>query len=601
MIQFQMLRIAGFMPFTGGPYDIPLADQGLVAVVGENQVSAFADSNGVGKTAIVDALTWALYNRILRDSVPADQIINQQANEAEVTVEFSVDGRGYSVVNHRERRGRRSWTLYERDSDGRSIGEPIDTTETKIEHILGLSFLAFSNTLLFGQGPRFADQRDSDRKKIFDDLIDTAFLGEKRKIIESEIEVLVNRCEALRSERLQLAASMTSMHAQQAQLIAGFDADYAARLEQWFEFETLLDGQARAVHREIMALRDLQRLERYYERESVERALLSDALVQHRALINNREGRLKESVSIQTALQRSDVCPVCRRPGLRNNAAAETYYKALIAEMSQEIQRLKRIAVEYEMARESYWIEQASDARFIRDRVSRAKELFDECLTKLELLGDMHAPHSQQLTLEWYERELTGVTARVSEIDETLRQLEPDLAMREFWKEGFGSQGLRSIILSNYEGFLNARLTEYSRILTMGEIDIKIHARTPKKSGRGEKEQIFFDVINAHGGQSYDYQSEGEKQRVDLAVVLALQDLVREVHRARMNIAFYDEIFDHLDETGAECAMQFLLERRESVGSIFLISQSPRLLSYPSDRTIRVIKTTTGSVIHANE
>jgi len=64
MIQLDTLHIQHFKSFRE-PQLVQLANQGLVLIEGENKISRAADSNGAGKTSIVDALTWGLFGETL--------------------------------------------------------------------------------------------------------------------------------------------------------------------------------------------------------------------------------------------------------------------------------------------------------------------------------------------------------------------------------------------------------------------------------------------------------------------------------------------------------------------------------------------------------
>jgi DNA repair exonuclease SbcCD ATPase subunit len=210
---------------------------------------------------------------------------------------------------------------------------------------------------------------------------------------------------------------------------------------------------------------------------------------------------------------------------------------------------------------------QLDEARFMRQAA-------DKMLERIEKLA------KDRIRLE----------GRVSELSKALD-------LRDFWVEGFGHKGMKAMMLRDYEGFIQSRLESYSQSLTAGELIPRFSAHRVLKSG-DVREEITFEVENKYGATIYDDLSSGEKQRVDLCLVLALQDLTRELHHGRFSLALYDEIFEHLDEAGCERVMDLLTTQRRDFGSIFCISQNPKLLSYPSDHVIRVVKTEKGSAIY---
>src|SRR5574337_2092752 len=91
MISFVSLHIRHFLSFRE-PVTLPLENQGLVLVRGDNRLSAACDANGVGKSAIFDALCWVLYGVTLR-GFKADEVACRFTTEpCVVRLEFVVNG-----------------------------------------------------------------------------------------------------------------------------------------------------------------------------------------------------------------------------------------------------------------------------------------------------------------------------------------------------------------------------------------------------------------------------------------------------------------------------------------------------------------------------
>ena len=115
--------------------------------------------------------------------------------------------------------------------------------------------------------------------------------------------------------------------------------------------------------------------------------------------------------------------------------------------------------------------------------------------------------------------------------------------------------------------------------LTSGHIEVKFNTQATLKSGE-TREKFSIEISNQDGGQEYSANSGGERKRIDLAINLALQDLVASRSNKRINIAMFDEIFDSLDETGIEQVIELLQELSKEKSSIFVISHNEHLKSY---------------------
>ncbi|MGK7831140.1 AAA family ATPase, partial [Acinetobacter baumannii] len=85
-MEFLTLKINNFL--TIGEARLDLANRGLLLVQGENKDNSSADSNGSGKSSIVDALCWCLYGTTARD-VTGDLVINKTAKK-DCAVELTI-------------------------------------------------------------------------------------------------------------------------------------------------------------------------------------------------------------------------------------------------------------------------------------------------------------------------------------------------------------------------------------------------------------------------------------------------------------------------------------------------------------------------------
>lgn len=157
-----------------------------------------------------------------------------------------------------------------------------------------------------------------------------------------------------------------------------------------------------------------------------------------------------------------------------------------------------------------------------------------------------------------------------------------------FWQQAYSNQGIKSYILDDITPFLNRRVNKYLAKLTSGHIEVKFNTQTVLKSGE-TREKFSIEISNQDGGQEYSANSGGERKRIDLAINLALQDLVASRSSKRINIAIWDEVFDALDETGIEKVIELLQELSEEKSTILVVSHNQHLQSYFTN-VITVVK-----------
>ncbi|MDH5695805.1 MAG: SMC family ATPase [Dehalococcoidia bacterium] len=184
--------------------------------------------NGNGKSALIDAMTWALWGKTRAKS--DDDLIHLGQNEMEVEFDFAVGGQPYRIIRKHskpKRRGRSGQTLLEfqvATEDGfRSIsGDSINQTQQKIINILRMDYPTFINSalLLQGHADEFAIKRPVERKQVLADILGLSVYDE----LEEQAKELAKQQE---TEKAQLDSTIKEIEDELAQ-----KPIYQAELEQ---------------------------------------------------------------------------------------------------------------------------------------------------------------------------------------------------------------------------------------------------------------------------------------------------------------------------------------------------------------------------------
>lgn len=589
MIEYDALVIDGFMPFIG-KNEIALKDQGVVFIVGDNQVSKMADSNGAGKTSIFDAFSWVHYDKNLRGTV-GERWVCHSASRAVVESFFHINNTAYCAV--REQAGRtRRWDLFELHGEERIL---IGKGE-QIEKLFGLSFRAFQNTLLFGVSERkFASQSDVPRKQLFDELLDLTLFAEKRRMVEEELKERLKYQQDASTSLREIEASLESLTLERTSLETKVQNLSATHLQQTHDDL----AEQRTLYAELNDLVQAY-LAAYAERAAVEESIdASNMFVALRTRVSKRLNDIQRQLDLldldQDRALAGPECPMCHRPTRGAEREITRYFDR--AKESIMVEYLEQRAHERVLTHVlDQWpaLDPADDHEHLRLRCVKLLDYIKSRPWQVEMQEERYLRQH----LDELEERIEQLSSKKKNLQVELETLASQVVLREFWVEGFGHRGLKAMLLRQYDDFIASKLASYSQTLTAGELNIIFRTFRELKSG-AIRDEIFFEVENQFGAKNYDDLSSGEKQRVDLCVVLALQDVVRDLHHGRFSLALYDEIFEHFDETGCEQVMTFLTQQRRDIGSVFVISQNPKLLSYPSDHVIRVVKTKKGSYIDA--
>src|ERR1700736_856814 len=146
-------------------------------------VAVLSGDNGHGKSALLDAITWALWGRARARLV--DELIHAGASEMEVEFEFELDERQYRVIRKRQRRGKSGYSdlQFAVLSEGgykpltqRSVSE----TERLMERTLRMSYETFTNSSFIQQGraDTFTTNSPAERKRILAEILELGYYDE---------------------------------------------------------------------------------------------------------------------------------------------------------------------------------------------------------------------------------------------------------------------------------------------------------------------------------------------------------------------------------------------------------------------------------------
>ena len=175
-----------------------------------------------------------------------------------------------------------------------------------------------------------------------------------------------------------------------------------------------------------------------------------------------------------------------------------------------------------------------------------------------------------------YQSQIEKMSDAYDELAQEYDTLAADEEVLNFWMTGFSNSGIKSMLLDDITPFLNKRANKYLQALSGDRLTVNFTTQTQLKSGE-MREKFQVEVNNEDGGDSYMSNSSGEKKRVDIAINLALQDLVSSRANKKINMIFLDECLDALDNTGVDDVLNLLSEVAKDKSSVFVISHNENI------------------------
>lgn len=414
----QRLRLTNFMPYRQAELDFT----GI-------HVACLSGENGAGKSALLDAMTWALWGkaRARRD----DDLIRQGAEEMEVDFTFRLGDDLYRVIRRR-RSGKRGSSLLDLqihdNGRWRSLAESsIRTTEEKITRLLHLDYETFINSAFLRQGraDEFTIKTPAERKRVLSDILGLDIWQEYEERAKARLETIRAefRLNDLRLEEIERELARRPEYEAQVEEAQREAERWEAELRRlrvaWEELERLRgeyrrvqEQQAEAASRVAQAQRELDTL----DRERREREARLEA---YRALLEQAEEIEQGYAAYQVAL--------------RQEQALSEKLSAL-AEL-----RERRSALEAEIARARHSLELHQEGLVRQIQMLRSRLVTPDLLqrhqilqTEIAWLNELRQQHEAlRETLGQMALEATELQTRNQVLKEEMEVLKEQMAMLE--------------------------------------------------------------------------------------------------------------------------------------------------------------------------
>lgn len=614
MIEFGLLAANDFGCIKHA--ELPLGKQGLMLVLGENRDTSAADSNGSGKSTLFKALSWVLFGRTV-DGLKGDDVIRNKAKATTVSQAFVAEGEAYEVVRQKTRgKAETLKVYYSSGPKPKSLGaRTLKDAQAQLEELLGLDWLAFRNTVLYGQGDilHFADPRttDSQRKSVLTKVLRLERLDEARALARARKGVAVKDQGRLEGEIAVL----------EGQLETSGVGDLEASADRWDEER---DGRVRAakaaLQRAIDALKEVDAAKRKlkaarrrlddvgtilaeYAEQQAERDTKHDEWME----LTGPIARLNASRSAyesgladfqgQIDLLDEGRCPTCETPSTGLHVKRKlTALRKSVGRSTSEIERidaeLEAVRAERRVLAEE--IEELDEGLEDKADWEAARSELSTRITKLEIQvgrepelkrarttakGEVERVRDETNPFRSQIKERRARAAAIRKDIETkrseLKAAGEVVAVNDFWVTGFGPSGLPSYLMDAVVPVVAERANRYLEILSDGDLRVSLDTLSELKGGGVRDKLSIVPTIEGHEGVP---PSGGQLKKITLACDLALMDLLANREGAAVDLLLLDEVLDGLDTSGRARVMELLEHLRGHRSTIIVISHDPEIV-----------------------
>jgi DNA repair exonuclease SbcCD ATPase subunit len=558
MIIFEKIRWRNFLS-TGNQFtEIDFLKNSTTLIVG---------SNGAGKSTILDALTFVLFGKAFR-TINKPQLVNT-VNEKDCLVEIDFK---IGSINWKVHRGIKPniFKIYKNDELMDQSSSAVDQQKWFEQVVLKMNYKSFTQIVILGSSNfiPFMQLSPSNRREVIEDLLDIKIFSSMNYIIKDKIRILKEdiRTLSLKKESLKDKVDMQKNFIQEIEDQGKLNIDKKKKtitqLIKECDAYVLKNGE---VEEEVFSLtKDL---------EDVSGA--KDKLKK----LGNLKGKISQKVSTITTehkfFTKNTVCPTCTQnidEEFRLNKVSEAESKA--KELQSGYEELEK-AIRDEEIREGHFLRISKEITNLNHEISKnntrvsghqrqIRDLESEIQTITEQVENRNTEH------EKLEKFITDL----QQIFEDLSMKKDLIQYHEFSFSLLKDSGVKSKIIKKYLPLINKQVNRYLQML-----DFYINFTLDEEFNETVQSPIHEDF-------SYSSFSEGEKQRIDLALLFTWREVARFKNSTNTNLLIMDEIFDSsLDGYGTE---EFLKIIRYVIkdANIFVISHKSGL----EDKFENVIK-----------
>ena len=525
MITFQKIKWKNFLS-TGNQYtEVNFQEHSTNLIVG---------TNGAGKSTVLDALTFVLFNKPFR-KINKSQLVNT-TNEREAIVEISL------VINNRDyiiRRGIKP-NIFDIIQNGVELNKEADDRAMQRlleESILKLNYKSFTQIVILGSSAfvPFMQLSGTNRREVIEDLLDIRIFSAMNNLLREELREKRNQVKSLDLKKENINDKMSM----QKNFINELEEQGKNNIKNNDDKIKVLtiENDTHIEHNELIEsnVSDITK-----EQEEVTGA--SKKLVK----LNNLKGKITQKVATITKEHKfftdNMICPTCTQSieeSFRLNKIDDVQTKA--RELQKGFKDLED-SIKTEQDRERHFTKLTKEITKLNHDISQnntrislnqrqIRELESEVQTITEQLKNRNTEHEK---LAEFKENLDNTT-------EELATKKEEIIYHDYAYSLLKDDGVKTKIIKKYLPFINQQVNRY-----LQKMEFYINFKLDEEFNESVESPIHEDF-------SYASFSEGEKMRIDLSLLFTWREVARVKNSVNTNLLIMDEVFDSsLDGFGTD-------------------------------------------------
>jgi len=559
VILFKKVRYKNFLS-TGQQFiEIDLDKSSTTLVVGEN---------GAGKSTMLDALCFGLFQRPFRN-IKKDQLINS-INEKEciVEVDFTVGQKDYKII-----RGIKPNT-FEIWCDGDMLNQDAaqrDYQKHLEQQILKLNFRSFTQVVILGNASfvPFMQLRARHRRQVVEEILDIEIFSKMNLLFREKQK---NQDELIKQTdfNYQLVDNKIDDKKKYIDDISNRSKDLAdskkAELNKSITDVANYEEDIKKVRVDIAEL----------QKQVIDEAKVND---KHKKL-HNMEAKLENTCNKHkkdlSFFQSHNDCPTCQQ------AIDEAFKSTMISKKAEKVQELEIALgqIDTEIKTSEMKLETINKTMVtIREKellINRYETSIEEIKKQtVRLAQEIAELQDEKVSTAEQTGELNQLRERITELEKDKLDQKNEMVYIDTARHLMQDTGIKTKIIKQYLPIMNQLINK-----NLADMDFFVNFSLDEE---------FNETIKSRHRDEFNYHSfsEGEKLRIDLAILFTWREIAKLKNSTNTNLLILDEIFDSsLDSSGTDEFMRILHTTMEKE-NVFVISHKGDTLI---DKFPRVMK-----------